>query len=156
MQLKTDKVDLKKHIEFFLHFFAIPSSSRHEKRCRMSKIILCPFQCSRNWGWNGNLKNACTHTHTLLKDIYSNSHCSCGTVIAHTWSYLFTRDEFKLKFSKLSRAELGRFRAEWSQAGVVQFLSWNQADSMYVNKKQIFSTFLELQSNFLILCLYHD
>ena len=51
-------------------------------------------------------------------------------------SWVSFSDEFKLKFSKLSRAELGRFRAESSQAGVVQFLSWNQADSMYVNKKQ--------------------
>jgi hypothetical protein len=38
VHLKTDKVDLKKKPPrnfFFLHFFAIHSSSRHEKRCQM-------------------------------------------------------------------------------------------------------------------------
>ena len=32
-----------------LHFFSIPSSSRHEKCCRMSQRIYCLFQCSRNY-----------------------------------------------------------------------------------------------------------
>ena len=54
VHLKTDKVDLKKKPpwkKFFLHFFSIPSSSRHEKRCRMSQRIYCLFQCSRNYLW---------------------------------------------------------------------------------------------------------
>ena len=40
----------KKNIvkKLFLHIFAIHSSSRHEKRCRMLEIIFCLFQCSRN------------------------------------------------------------------------------------------------------------
>ena len=33
---------------FFLHIFAIPSSSRHEKPCWMLVRLLCLFQCSRN------------------------------------------------------------------------------------------------------------
>ena len=51
VHLKTDKVDLKKKPArkfIFLHFFAMPSSSRHEIRCRMSERIFCLFQCSRN------------------------------------------------------------------------------------------------------------
>jgi hypothetical protein len=51
VHLKTDKVDLKKkppRKKNFLHFFAIPSSSRHEKRCQMSERIFSLFQCSRN------------------------------------------------------------------------------------------------------------
>ena len=56
VHLKTDKVDLKKsHYEkkFFLNIFAIHSSSRHEKRCRMLGRIFCLFQCSRNIRWSG-------------------------------------------------------------------------------------------------------
>ena len=37
-------------------------------------------------------------------------------------------DEFELKFPELSQAELG----------ISQFSSWNRADFMYINKKQIF------------------
>ena len=51
MELKTDKVDFKKHSDFFLHIFSIHSSSRHEKHCRMPERIFCQFQCSRNIGW---------------------------------------------------------------------------------------------------------
>ena len=36
---------------FNLHFFAIHSSSRHEKRCRMLERIFCIFHCSRNIRW---------------------------------------------------------------------------------------------------------
>ena len=61
-------------------------------------------------------------------------------MIAHTCSYLLSSYEFKLKFPKLSQAKLGRFQAKSSRAGAFQFLSWNQTDSMYVHKKQIFST----------------
>ena len=45
-----DKVDLKKsHNEIFsLNFFAIHSSSRHEKRCQMLERIFCLFQYSKN------------------------------------------------------------------------------------------------------------
>ena len=32
---------------FFLHIFAIRSSSRHEKHCRMLVRLFCLFQCSR-------------------------------------------------------------------------------------------------------------
>ena len=32
-----------------MHFFSIPTSSRHEKHCRMSKRIYCLFQCSINY-----------------------------------------------------------------------------------------------------------
>ena len=51
VHLKTDKVDKKKATvkKYFLHFFSISSSSRHEKRCRMFKRIYCRFQCSRNY-----------------------------------------------------------------------------------------------------------
>ena len=42
-------------------------------------------------------------------------------------------DEFELKFSELSQAELKRFWAESSQAGTFQISSWNQADKMYIN-----------------------
>ena len=48
--LKKDKVDLKKKTLWkisFLHFFAIHSTSKHEKRCRMPEIIFCVFQCFR-------------------------------------------------------------------------------------------------------------
>ena len=48
---------------------------------------------------------------------------------------IFTSDEFELKFPELRRAELEGFRAEASQ-----FSSWNRADFMYINKKQIFTT----------------
>jgi hypothetical protein len=54
VHLKTDKVDLKKKPPrkiCFLHFFAIHSSSRHEKCCRMSERIFCLFQCSKNIQW---------------------------------------------------------------------------------------------------------
>ena len=36
----------------FLQFFAFPSSSRHEKCCRLSERIFCQFQCSRNISWS--------------------------------------------------------------------------------------------------------
>ena len=41
----------KSHREnfFFLHFFVIHSSSRHEKHGRMSERIFCLLQCSRNY-----------------------------------------------------------------------------------------------------------
>ena len=58
VHLKTDKVDLKKkpsRKNFFLHFFAIYSSSRHEKRCRMLERLFCLFQCSRNQQCTGRL-----------------------------------------------------------------------------------------------------
>ena len=41
-------------------------------------------------------------------------------------------DEFELDFSGSSEPELWRFRAESSQAGALQFLSWNWADNMYI------------------------
>jgi hypothetical protein len=42
----------KSHREiFFLHFFAIHSSSRHEKCYQMLERIFCLFQCSRNMRW---------------------------------------------------------------------------------------------------------
>ena len=34
-----------------MYFSAIPSSSRHEKYCRMSERIFCLFQCSKNIQW---------------------------------------------------------------------------------------------------------
>ena len=47
---------------FFLHFFSITSSSRHEKRCRMSQRNYCLFQCSRNYLWIArNIQDNCTH-----------------------------------------------------------------------------------------------
>ena len=47
-----DKVDLKKKPPrfFFLHFFAIHSSSRHEKRCRMLKRIFACFNALETYG----------------------------------------------------------------------------------------------------------
>ena len=51
VHLKTDKVDLKKRPpwkNFFLHFFSINSSSRHEKRCQMLQRLFWLFQCSKN------------------------------------------------------------------------------------------------------------
>ena len=54
VHLKTDKVDLKKKPPrkfFFLHFFTIHSSSRHEKCCQMLERIFSLFQCSRNILW---------------------------------------------------------------------------------------------------------
>ena len=66
----------------------------------------------------------------------------------------------KIKVPQLSSArnlhssgslELGRFRAEPSQAGALWFSSWNRADNsdnMYVNKKQILVPTPKLQSNF--------
>ena len=51
VHLKTDKVDLKKRPpwkKFFLHFFSINSSSRHEKRCQMLRRLFWLFQCSKN------------------------------------------------------------------------------------------------------------
>ena len=55
--LKTDKVDLKENTvkKNILHTFAIPSSSRHEKCCRMLEIIFCLFQCSKNIEGEGSL-----------------------------------------------------------------------------------------------------
>ena len=52
-----DKVDLKKNTvkKNILHIFAIPSSSRHEKCCRMLERIFCLFQCSRNIEGEGSL-----------------------------------------------------------------------------------------------------
>ena len=48
VHLKTDdKVDFKEsHCEksFFLHFFAFPSSSRHEKHCQMSLRLFSLFR----------------------------------------------------------------------------------------------------------------
>ena len=41
----------KSHCDFFIYIFAIHSSSRHEKRCRMSVRLFCLFQCSRNQQW---------------------------------------------------------------------------------------------------------
>ena len=41
---------------------------------------------------------------------------------------LFSSDEFELEFSGSSEPELGRFRAESSRAGALQFSSQNRAD----------------------------
>ena len=38
----------KSHHDFFIYIFAIHSSCRHEKRCRMSVRFFCLCQCSRN------------------------------------------------------------------------------------------------------------
>ena len=54
VHLKTDKVDLKKRPpwkNFFLHFFSINSSSRHEKCCQMLQRLFWLFQCSKNPQW---------------------------------------------------------------------------------------------------------
>ena len=48
-------------------------------------------------------------------------------------------DEFELKFPELSPAELGGLWAEPSQAWASQLSNWNQADFIYINKKQIFT-----------------
>ena len=50
---------------------------------------------------------------------------------------LNARDEFDLEFSGSSKPELWKIRAESSRAGAFQFLSWNGAENMYVNKQQI-------------------
>ena len=55
VHLKTDKVDLKKRPpwkKFFLHFFSIDSSSRHEKRCQMLQTLFWLFRCSKNPRWH--------------------------------------------------------------------------------------------------------
>ena len=57
------------------------------------------------------------------------------------------RDEFELEFSGSSRAEIWRFRAEPSQPGALQFLSWNRADNtdnMYVKKSQIINNYNQI------------
>ena len=54
-----------------------------------------------------------------------------------------TSDGFELKFPKLRWAELKRFWAEPTQAGVFQFLSWNQAGihfALVKNYIQIFKS----------------
>ena len=58
-------------------------------------------------------------------------------------------DVFKLKFSKLSQAKLKKCQAESSWARAFQFLSWNQADNMYVK----FSNFAPILINFMIIYL---
>ena len=49
VHLKRNNVDYLKKPSwfFFLHIFAIPSSSRHEKCCRMLVRLFWLFQCSR-------------------------------------------------------------------------------------------------------------
>ena len=75
VHLKTDKVDFKKEDpDFSLHFFAIPSSSRHEKCWQMTERIFCLFQYSRNIGCIGLATGpqesrkirGCHYGHTLL------------------------------------------------------------------------------------------
>ena len=50
VHLKTDNLDYlqKPSWNFFLHLFAIPSLSRHEKRCPILERIFRLFQCSIN------------------------------------------------------------------------------------------------------------
>ena len=62
-----------------------------------------------------------------------------------SFDYILTSDEFELKFSSSSQAELWRFRAEPSQAGALQFPSWNRAEiflSPIKNYNQNFPIFL--------------
>ena len=98
----------------FLHFFSILSSSRHEKRCRMSERIFCLFQCSRNIQWVGRyllsiliyfecttipiissgLRNSCWETHspywTSPPSPFMGS--QNGNFI-HTWQFSFINDD---------------------------------------------------------------
>ena len=50
-------------------------------------------------------------------------------------------DEFELKFSKLSQAELKRFRAESSGAGAFQFSSWNELTIFMSISSKFFALF---------------
>ena len=57
-----------------------------------------------------------------------------NTYYIHT--YVHISDEFEVEDSSSSPAKLWRFQAEPSQAGALQFLSWNGADNtdnMYIN-----------------------
>ena len=65
-------------------------------------------------------------------------------------------DEFKLKFPQLRQAELERLQAETNQAWASQFLSRNQADSMYINKNKILPHVKNYIENFPVLYFFHD
>ena len=53
-------------LNFFLHLFAIHSSSWHEKRCQMLERIFCLFQCSINIGWHVWKTHDCLMTNCKL------------------------------------------------------------------------------------------
>ena len=47
------------------------------------------------------------------------------------WTLVTSSDEFELEFSGSSEPELWSFRVDPSQAGALQFSSWNRADNIY-------------------------
>ena len=54
---------------FFLHFFSINSSSRHEKRCQMLQRLFWLFQCSKNPRWVSNLNSGWKTSRIWLVDV---------------------------------------------------------------------------------------
>ena len=83
---------------------------------------------------------------------YPFLHCKVQVQMAaknHDFYYIFSSDEFELKFAELSQADLKESWNESIQDGSFKFASWNWADNMYVNMKQILVPTPKLQSNFL-------
>ena len=72
VHLKTDNVDYLKKPSwffFFFNFFAIHSSSIHEKRCQMFVKLFCLFQCSRNQQWEAStFIHSVKHQHSKYFD----------------------------------------------------------------------------------------
>ena len=91
-------ISKKAAVNFFLIFFAIHLSSRHEKRCQMCVRLFCLFQCPRNQQWRhiGCLNMNC-QTSNLLSGIkntllsHKNNICTfmrCGNLTYDTCIWL--------------------------------------------------------------------
>ena len=114
MHLKTDNVDyLKKPSRkfFFLHFFVIHSSSRHEKSCQISERLFSLFQCSRNQqcGASTELWMQCcpTYSNSKATQSYYRLPHSClrhSAVLAHFLETNFEIvSDFRMGFSSVAQ-----------------------------------------------------
>ena len=73
----------------FFHIFGIPSSSSHEKRCQMLRLLFWLFQCSKNPRWVALPSR--THTPFLPKMkfrdhfLYKKAVTQSGMFIISSW-----------------------------------------------------------------------